>query len=247
MGDLSSRLRLIGRPEHAILSTSAALQRPAPSHDVNGYYRALGVPRDASRKDLAAAYRAHNGEEDPHLTYIFRQLLNPRTRARYDATPPGQRFYDQHLHTEILRAASQRAARENAAYGTAKSAHDILSDHGIHPPKGEGEFLAPRVPGGFDGTRTEDRQPPLHPSQAWPYAYLLLDSTCDDVARLAQWQHDVGRALAERGCHRFAVGYHGIPDRPFLVATDLGIPVVFLHESTPVTREIVAAAATAAT
>ncbi|MDQ1041437.1 hypothetical protein QFZ75_007939 [Streptomyces sp. V3I8] len=242
-------LQLIGRPDAAIVSTSTDLV-PVRStwgrHDVNGYYRALGVRPDATRRQLMDAYLARDGQNDAYLTYVFRQLLDVRTRARYDAAPLGQPFQDRYVHDEILRLASLQASAQNAAHGTETTAADILKSHGISSEEPTGEFLDSAPQGRFSDDGKRDRQPSPSSPATWSYSYLLLASTCDDESRMAQWREGLGKALAARNCPRFAVGFHGIPGRPFFVAKDLGPPVVFLHEDQPVTEELIAAAATAA-
>ncbi|MEV7675160.1 hypothetical protein [Streptomyces sp. NPDC088752] len=249
MADEAPQLRLVGRPDNAIMSTSTALvpaRAAVVCHDVNGYYRALGVSPGATRRQLMAAYVARDGQNDARLTYAFRQLLNNRTRARYDATPLGQLFPDRYVRDELLRRASLRAAAENAAYGTRKTPADILKSHGIAPAESDDEFLDSRSPGRFSDDGTKDRQPSPSSPATWSYSYLLLASTCDDTSRMAQWQEGLAQVLDPKECPAFAVGFHGIPGRQFLVAKDLGTPVFFLHEDQLVTGELIAAAATAA-
>ncbi|MFH8483128.1 hypothetical protein [Streptomyces sp. NPDC018055] len=247
---MAGQLQLVGRPDRAIISTSTALVPHRPGalvvYDVNGYYRALGVHVRATRRELGDAYRATGGQ-DPYVTYAFRQLLNPRTRAAYDAAPPGEPFPDRYVYDEILRRAALRAAYENQVSGTEKTAVDILESHGIVPPKPTSEFLDSTEPDSFDESRTRDRQPSIRPPAPWLYSYLQLATTCDDVARLAQWQEGISRTLTLHGtCPQFAVGFHAASDQPYLVATELGPPVFFLHESAMVTGELIAAAANAA-
>src|SRR5690348_4532650 len=59
-------------------------------HDVNGYYRELGVDWRATRKELLQAYLAKDGQSDVRLTYVFKQLLNPQVREAYDKSPKGE-------------------------------------------------------------------------------------------------------------------------------------------------------------
>ncbi|MGW7100357.1 hypothetical protein [Streptomyces sp. NPDC054838] len=242
-------LQLIGPPEHAILSTSTALM-PASwavlCHDVNGYYRALGVDPKATRRQLMQAYRARGGDRDPYLTYVLSQLLNRGTRKAYDAMPLGRPFLDRYELARQLRLASAIAARVNTLYGTKNTAGDILQSLLSRLEEPTDEFLAPAGPGRFDGG-TRDRQPSLNPPEAWPYSFLLLDSTCTDVRRIAQWQTGLARALADHGIPRFAVGFHGQPAPDFHIMKDLGgTPVFFLSEKAEVNGELIAAAATAA-
>ncbi|MFD7835562.1 hypothetical protein [Streptomyces sp. NPDC059761] len=241
-------LQLVGPPEHAILSSSTALM-PASwavlCHDVNGYYRDLGVTPNATRAQLMRAYRARAGETNPYLTYVFSQLLSRDIRKAYDATPLGRRFLDKYEMARQLRHASVVAARESARHGTTITAEDIIQSLLGGSADSKNEFLAPAEPGGFDGG-TRDRQPSLNIPEAWPYSFLLLVSTCTDVFRLAQWQGGLARALADQGIPQFAVGFHGHPEPDFLVMKDLGTPVFFLNEKAEVTGELIAAAATAA-
>lgn len=249
MADETPRLQLVGRPDTAIMSTSTALvpvRAVVVRHDVNGYYQALGVSPEATRRQLMDAYVARGGQGDAYLTYVFHQLLNTRTRARYDDAPLGQPFPDRYVHAELVRRASLLAAAENAAYGTEKTAVDILKSHGLRLEEPTDEFLDSGTRGRFSDDGKRDRQPSPSSPATWPYSYLLLASTCDDMSRMAQWREGLGKALADRDCPQFAVGFHGIPGRPFIVAKDLGTPVLFLHEDQPVTGELIAAAATAA-
>ncbi|MFJ4902826.1 hypothetical protein [Streptomyces sp. NPDC088727] len=249
MGDVTPHLQLIGRPDMAIVSTSTALMSVRAAvvcSDVNGYYRALGVHSDATRRQLMDAYVARDGQSDARLTYIFKQLLNPHTRALYDAAPLGQPFPDRYVHAELVRLASQRAAAQNSAYGTEVTAVDILESHGLAPEKPADEFLDSVPRERFSDDETRDRQPSLNSPTTRSYSYLLLASTCDDKSRMDQWREGLGQALADRKCPRFAVGFHGMPGRPFIVVKDLGDPVLFLHEDQLVTGELIAAAATAA-
>lgn len=242
-------LQLVGRPEHAIVSTSTALvpvpPRPAPIvHDVNGYYARLGVPPTASKREIREAYQALDGQSSVELTRIFKTLINAEQRAAYDAKQPGSTYFDAAAVETVLRQAAVQAARQNAEYGTEITARDILSSLAERTGKPLLEFLASGSQGSFDDDGERDRHPSPSPSTSWAYSYLLLGSTCDDTARISQWQVGLARSLAGR-CPHFAVGFHSMPGRPFLVAKDLGTPVFFLHEDQPVTEELIAAAATA--
>ncbi|MGA5598450.1 hypothetical protein ACPCSE_29870 [Streptomyces cellulosae] len=244
-------LQLVGRPESAILSTSTALvpapARPAPAvHDVNGYYARLGVQPTATKREIREAYQALDGQNSVELTHILKTLINAETRAAYDSRPPGSTYLDTAAVEQIMRQAALRAARHNAEHGTRATAQDILETLTERTGKPIREFLASPSGGGFDDDGERDRHPSSAPSETWAYAYLLLDSTCDDVDRLIQWQSGLARALADRRCPQFTVGFHGKPGQPFLVAKNLGTPVIFLHEDQPVTEELIEAAATAA-
>jgi hypothetical protein len=243
-------LRIAGRPEHIIISTSTALAsvppRPAPViHDVNGYYARLGVPPTASKREIREAYQALGGPSDAELTEIFKVLINRERRAAYDAKQPGSTFVDRAAVETILRQAAAQASRENAEYGTGRTARDIIETLADETGNPLLQFLASGSTEGFDDDGDRDRHPQSNPPAAWPYSYLLLASTCDDVDRLAQWREGLAQALTGRGCTHFAVGFHAASSQPFLVLRDLGIPVVFLHEEATVTGELITAAATA--
>lgn len=241
-------LQIVGRPENVVLSTSTALvPQPAPVvHDVSGYYARLGVPPDATRRRLREAYQALDGSSSVELTRILKVLLDPVQRAAYDARQPGSTYFDAPAVETLLRKAAAQAARQNAEYGTTVTARDILKTLSERTGKPILEFLDSGSADGFHDDGAGALQPLTHPPAAWPCPYLLLGSTCDDTSRLAQWQEGLAHALAARGCPRFAVGFHAVSDMPFLVAKDLGFPVLFLHETAQLTGGLIAAAATAA-
>jgi hypothetical protein len=243
-------LRIKGRPEHIIISTSTAMV-PAPSrpepvvHDVNGYYARLGVLPTASKREIREAYQALGGPDDAELTEIFKVLINAKRRAAYDRMQSGSTFVDRSSVQAILRQAAAQASRENAEYGTGRTARDIIETLAEETENPLLRFLASGSAEGFDDDGDGDRHPPSNPPATWPYSYLLLASTCDDVGRLARWREGLAQALTGRGCTHFAVGFHASNDLPFLVVRDIGIPVVFLHERAIVTGELITAAATA--
>lgn len=247
------RLQLVGPPDRAVASASTTLiRRPAPApvvcHDVNGYYAALGVRPGASRRELADAYRARGGENDPYLTDVFKLLLSRTFRARYDALPPGHPYPDRHHVEELMRHASVKASSDNAEYGTTLTATDILKSLGLTPEKSPHDSFDSTLTNGFDESGTRDRQPSPTPETPWAYAYLLLGSTCENTSRLAQWQHGIGLALDRHHTRRqFVVGYHAANPEPFLLLEFGGTPVFLLNEDQDVTGELIAAAVTAAT
>jgi hypothetical protein len=243
-------LRINGRPEHIIISTGSSLvptaPRPAPVvHDVNGYYARLGVPTTATKREIREAYQALGGPNNAELTEIFKVLINRERRAAYDRKQSGTTFVDRAAVQAILRKAAAQAAQENAEFGTGRTARDIIETLAEETGNPVLQFLASGSTEGFDDDGDRDRHPRSDPPAAWPYSYLLLASTCDDVDRLAQWREGLAQALTGRGCPHFAVGFHAANDLPFLVVRDIGIPVVFLHEQATVTGELITAAATA--
>jgi hypothetical protein len=243
-------LRISGRPEHIIISTSSTLVPTRPPqapvvHDVNGYYARFGVPPTATKREIREAYQTLGGPDDAELTEIFKVLINRERRAAYDAKPSGSTFVDRAAVQAILRQAAVQAAQENAEFGTERTARDIIETLAEETGNPVLQFLASGSTESFDDDGTRDRHPRSNTPATWPYSYLLLASTCDDVDRLAQWREGLAQALTGRGCPHFAVGFHAVSNQPFLVRRDIGIPVVFLHEEATVTGELIAAAATA--
>lgn len=244
------RLQLVGPPEAVTVSSSTALVLrrggAVTSHDVNGYYAALGVAPGATRRELMVAYR-DRGTDSAYLTYVFQRLLDPGFRSLYDAQPRGRALPDAYNRAAIWRQAHLRAGQETASTGRPVTAADILFSLGVHLEEVGGSFLDSLQAAGFDESGAGDRQSPLCSSPP-SYGFLQYGSTCDDVHRVIQLREGLARALADHeGVPQFAVGYHGIPGNEFLVAKLDGTPVVFIHEDSEVTDELIAAAATAAT
>lgn len=246
------RLQLVGRPQDAAVSTSTALALrqggAVACEDVFGYYAALGVGPQATRRDLLAAYQAKDGQSDAFITYAFKRLLDRQFRARYDVMTPQQLRMDAYQRAELLRRASLKAAYINASGDSFISAQDILSSLGIQFTGAARESLDSVGTTGFHESGSTFRQDdPNTPVTTWSYSYLLLGSTCDDRSRLAEWQQGLATSLANQpNLPRFAVGFHGLPGKPFLYLGVGDTPVFFLHESADVTEELVAAAANAA-
>ncbi|GAA1978889.1 hypothetical protein [Kitasatospora viridis] len=237
-------LILVGDPARAALSLSTELARyeAPPVADVNGYYAELGVPTHATRAELFAAYQAR-GTGSPRLTYIFKQLWNPRTRAAYDATWQG--FFPDRWSLEVLLRHAAPIAAQHSAAGNFTTALDMLSSLGISFAANldsEGDSrLDTAEPQRFDG------QGPIT-TPPWSYSYYLKATTCDDIDRLALWQQDLATALA--GCEpirRLAVGFHRANSDAYQIHQVDGVHIFLLHENlNPSPLLIAAATATAA-
>lgn len=90
----TSQPRLVGHGEPEFSTCLAVDVHPRIVWDTNGFYRALNVPVDASRRQLAAAYLSGDGHSSIRLTHIIKTLLHPVLRSRYDCTPIGMLWAD---------------------------------------------------------------------------------------------------------------------------------------------------------
>jgi hypothetical protein len=192
--------------QELVCSSSLDLERwPSIVWDVNGYYWSLGVSFRATRRQLASAYRARGGEDDPYLTYVFSQLLNPDVRRRYDACSLGGLFWDRYIDAKIRARAHRLAVKHEIdadqilrQWGYVDI--DVSADQNGHTP----ELDIPKISGEDDFA-----------SPVWRYTFYMwrlktsfLSEGAVDLVRL--WQEAI---LAE--CHqhhvraRFAVGIMG--------------------------------------
>ena len=119
--------------------------------DVCEYYRLLGVPVDATRKQLRRAFYRRGGARGskPRLTYALKQLLNPFIRQAYDEAVPTQPFFlDKDTQENLKRKAIQEAARQSYETGTEITEDEVLARWGIkRNAPGEEEPLENLVPG----------------------------------------------------------------------------------------------------
>lgn len=192
---------------------------PAYIHDVNGYYRALGVHTRATRKELREAYQAKGGQSSSRLTYILRQLLNPQTRFDYDCTPLGEVFMDDYIRDRLNNAMRIRLYDRMAdlaqqgvdvdSLDDSSMARDIYSEMGFDIDDDTPvEVVDSPLPAGEDEPR---------PAK-FEYAYYLwathLREDPEVYGQLVQWQRVLVRAFAREGVRiKFAVGLHGKPNR----------------------------------
>ena len=189
--------------------------------DVNGYYRALGVPTDASRLTIRRAYTAKSGPQDPRLTYIVKQLLNPGVRARYDACKPGELFFDRYLEESFDRRVAQNVAEHLELGEDLTSWEKVDLEHLRNNPVSVVDS-APSL-GQTDRRRWRN--------YAWrtPHSQFL---SC--LIPLRVWQNYLIEAASTRQeVFRFAVGLagDGLAD-PWRVEVLGGLPVIFLDDQT---------------
>lgn len=198
-------------------STSLSLVRAYRQvWDTNGYYAALGLRFDATRREIREAYQRLGGQDSPRLTYIVKQLLNPDTRAKYDETPLGSLYFDYEVETWIRRARVQKSSRLRSE-GRVEEAEEIEAQD-------FGELLD------TEGAGQDDD--PARPLQAvWRWGYFLRDTDCSDRARLAQWQELLVSAFGRAGQHvQLAVGFSGGMASPWGVEKVGDLTIAFLSE-----------------
>jgi hypothetical protein len=200
---------------------------PSIIHDVNGYYRELGVTPWATRRELREAYQAKGGPDDVRLTYIFGQLLNKEVRRAYDSMGFGEVFMDQYVRDEIKRfMLARKSERMQDLHDLGVNLDDV--DEGSLERDIYSQMGIDTEP---DGVPKESRDTPLEtvdekqieaqdvsrPATQFPYAYYLYKVSLpgrEVVSRLQDWQRFLIAALAREGIRtQFAVGLHGEPHR----------------------------------
>lgn len=245
---------LFGRTHLADTSTCTDLApRPDPEviWDVNGYYRALGVPfphrsgpySPATRRTLAQAFQAADGLDDRWKTYCLNQLLDPAVRPVYDRMPLGQpymdSYWDEWLHNQ---AKIELCRRISAGEILAEDAEDggadkVLEEWGIQmEERSEAPAASPPPP----------TRPPVTINLTWSY-YLWRCSyaaTLSVRARLDTW-----RSLLVEACRdldlriKFRVGFLGKDPHPWMRIEWDGHLVFFLNKDQVPTTEYAAQAA----
>lgn len=205
-------------------------------HDVNGYYRELGVDWRASKKELKEAYVALDGPNDARLTYVFKQLLDPITREAYDRSPQGELFLDDYTEDDLKRRAHEEAARRSTDLGKPVSRDDVLDDWGymVLDPEADGvDSVKPMV---------NDR-PRRAARTAWGYSYWVWQTKdfVQNESRLRQWQELLAVAAAQYGeSPMISIGVTSMSDQPFMLEDVAGETVVFFSTETEPTADIAA-------
>ncbi len=202
-------------------------------HDVNGYYRELGVHWRATRKELREAYVAKDGPNDARLTYVFKQLLDPVTREAYDKSPKGELFLDDYTEDDLKRRAHEEAARRSGL-GQAVSRDEVLDEWGYQvlddTPEGVDRVRAM----GNDRPRRAERKP-------WGYSYWAWQTKdfVQNEARLQQWQKLLAVAAVQYGeIPEVVLGVTSMSDQPFMLEDISGDTVVFFSTEQEPTAEI---------
>lgn len=212
-------------------STSTVLVVPERvCWDVNGYYRELGVHWEATRRELMRAYRAKEGQRSPRLTYVFKQLLNPKIRKAYDRMSKDQVFLDAYTDEKLKRRAHQESGRR-AAEGQLISPEQVLDEWG-YAVLGDDEVDSV-IPIGKDQ---------INPgTEPWEYSYYAwkTSSYLPDEGRLRRWQELLSTAATRYGERpRMIIGATALSDQPFMLENVNGSTVVFFSEDTPLESSI---------
>ena len=211
-----------------VFSTDCSLL-PWPPHiwDVNGYYRELGVPTNATRKQIRMAYLAKNGHSDDRLTYIVKQLLDPEVRQTYDSCQPGEVLFDRYLEEIALRRAKAEAARA-IANGEIEDGDSIdMSDSLNNAIR---VLDKDRETGKYDGPRAKG-----------PWGYYLWSVAHPDQEKLASLRTEVAAACWRRGVTtNLGVGIVGssCAHHPWVVKQVGEVPAVFIREDERPTPEM---------
>lgn len=232
---LSSTLKPVrfGMGPDTVSTCTALAVVPEIIWDVNGYYRELGVPTNATRKELRLAFQRLDGHSSDRLTYIMGQLLNAETRREYDCTPLGQPYMDRYVQDGFKRAAKREADRRNAQ-GDKITAREVLDEMGLKIEDEE----SPDPVDNEEQVGQHGAEEPAGYVDPWEYSYYLWRSISPEEDRLQQWQELLHReAVASRVVIQFAVGYRGGSDVPDWSVTTVGdAHVAFLNERVKPTR-----------
>jgi hypothetical protein len=237
---------LYGRQDMADVSTCTDLvATPEVIWDVNGYYKAIGVPfphRPVARASLLRAHLAAGGLDRRWPTYALKQLLDPQKRAEYDRMPLGQPYIDDYwnewLHNKATREAYRRVAAGELQVDevdSGRAAENIMreewgikmeDDTAASPPR-------PFVP-----------SPPT--KLTWSY-YLWRCSfaaTRECLPKLDEWRTLLVEAFRDRAMRlTFRVGIMGKQPHPWVRQSCDGNLVFFLNKDQDPTKEYAAQAA----
>lgn len=209
-------------------------------HDVNGYYRELGVDWRATRKELREAYVARDGQSSPRLTYVFKQLLDPLIREAYDRTPKGEVFLDDYTEEDLRARAAREASERSLRLGQPVTSDEVLDDWGYSVLDDEEVDIVKAM--GNDQKRRR--------AEEWNYSYYAWQTRdfVQDEARLQEWQRLLSEEAVRRGITpHMAIGVTSgleLSVQPVILEYVAGKPVLFFHTDAEPTSEIVSQAFT---
>lgn len=173
-------------------------------YDVNGYYAALGVRPDATKRELRIAYQRLQGWNSERLTYIIKKLLDDEARAAYDATMPGEVFFD----IFVRRAIERKRHDEQAAMAHLIDEDDIPSERAYAH---EADSFRRQLDEKMDkGTSTVDNLAYSEYLLHSGWGYYLWRSTRRDPDEIARWRALLIEACAQEGIQtNLSVGFAG--------------------------------------
>lgn len=197
--------RLEGDHRNPDFSTSVTVAPYLPHvWDVNGYYRDLGVRTDATKAELRDAFLTRGGHQSARLTFVLKQLLDDRVRARYDATPLGSIFFDAEVAAEVKRRIAEevKVARVSGAEG-----HDMVEVDLDHLMDQGFDFLDKH-------SKSEDTLRQASPKGQWGWYRW---ATPAKHHHLGSWMSLLSKSISDRGLTiRLAVGIHNQPE-PWII------------------------------
>lgn len=210
--------------EMSFSTSEALLPSPLFVWDVNAYYRDLGVPSWATRKEIKARYQEIDGQSSERLTYIVKVLLDAEKRKAYDSCPLGTKYFDYYYDRMAKEILEQEASASRAA-GEEFETEPIDFSDAIGKPVS----VAPE--------RASNRRDP-RPTQ---WGHFLWSSTCNDTDRLAEWRSSLTGAFSSKGDVRsLSVGFHAGREDSWVAHPVGEALVVFLHEDEKPTTELAA-------
>jgi len=200
-------------------------------HDVNGYYRELGVDWRATKKELREAYVALDGQSSTRLTYVFKQLLDPVTREAYDRTKKGEVFLDDYTEEDLKRRAHREAAERSQRLGQPVTSDDVLEDWGY-------VSLDEEEVDSVKAFRQDQRR---RKAESWDYSYYAwrTKSFVQDEDTLRQWQSLLAVEAARQGSYpEMGIGVTSVSDQPFMMDYVRERPVLFFSTEIEPSSEI---------
>lgn len=183
---------------------------PLVCWDVNGYYRALGVPWRATWGHLRVAYLRAGGHRSVWLTYVLAQLVDRDVRRRYDRCPLGSVYPDRYVRLVLRREEAMRLSRAAAeCCGDPAAFARWVQDHDLEAVEPDATDSLGMLDSG--SARAQDDEAP--PAPVFDYGYYRWSCYVDPMVhpdRLARWQGYLVRAASRRGVRTvLAVGLCG--------------------------------------
>ena len=195
-------------------------------HDVNGYYRELGVDWRATKAELKEAYVALDGPNNARLTY--------------DRCRKGEVFLDDYTEEDLKARAARESSERSVRLGTPVSSDDVLEEWG-YVTLDEEEVDNVRA------TRQDQRR---RRAAEWNYSYYAWKtrSFVQNEARLQEWQELLSAEAARRGTSpEMGIGVTSDPtvsDQAFMMDYVHEKPVLFFSTECEPTAEIASQAFT---